>query len=291
LMSVLEANLALKNRVKDLQRSEEAKIVAEYQQIFDLHRDTHVDTELEEDLSKFQENIEQFEAKLQKDEIRLEELARIRDEARRLKPRLSSEEAVQLLDAPIPAESRSTEVRDPDALQTIEVRPSEVIESSLASASEMSEKTRKVYNRLLASLEDTDMQTRPRSVTLTPEVFPFKLEPREVMAFRRLVSPSPCDRELERFVFESASIRVLMDEEIAELAGILDDTAVTRDAPVFEIAADTCRQAGLQIKRFDHLIEIAVLARDADTAADLQMLRMRMMREYSELWLLASKPT
>ena len=55
---------------------------------------------------------QQFEAKLQKDEIRLEELARIRDEARRLKPRLSSEEAIVL---PEPTSSQ----RHPNAVLAV----------------------------------------------------------------------------------------------------------------------------------------------------------------------------
>ena len=66
-MSVLEANLALKNRVRDLQSSEESKFFAEYQQIFELQRDTHVYNELDYDLSNFQLTIENLENKLKKD--------------------------------------------------------------------------------------------------------------------------------------------------------------------------------------------------------------------------------
>ncbi len=125
---------------------------------------------------------------------------------------------------------------------------------------------------------------------LTSEIFPFRVEPREVLAFRRLHGRGECDREIEQFLLEGAALRMRINEEALEIAGILDETSVTGDSIVFARARWTARTANLYLWRFSHVIDESVLAGSVTEGRQLQLLRMRLMRDYSGLWLLAYKP-
>ena len=142
----------------------------------------------------------------------------------------------------------------------------------------------------MTALESSNQDDPPKTVTLQREVFPLRLEQREVVAFRRLQGHEPSgDRALEQFLLEAAALRVRINEEAEEITGILDDTSITRDTPVFARARLTCRVADTYARRFDSAIDGSVLEGNVSEAKTLQVLRMRLMRDYSGLWLLANK--
>src|SRR5262249_60874298 len=92
------------------------------------------------------------------------------------------------------------------------------------------------------------------------------------------------------FLLEAAALRVKLNEEAQEIAGILDETSVTGESSIFGRARMTARTADAYLQRFQHLLNELVLAGDPAEARQLQLLRMRLMRDYSGLWLLAYKP-
>jgi hypothetical protein len=139
-------------------------------------------------------------------------------------------------------------------------------------------------------LEGTDREAPPKSVTVLREVFPLRLEAREVTAYRRLSSNRPVDRELEQFVLESAALRQRINEEAEEIMGLLDESAVTRDAPVFSRARQTNRLADSFVQRFQHFMDQAIQDGNFAEAQGLQLLRMRLIRDFSGLWLLVNRP-
>jgi hypothetical protein len=112
-----------------------------------------------------------------------------------------------------------------------------------------------------------------------------------VVAYRRLASGSGSRPEVERFLLEAAALRVRLLEEAQEIQGILDDTGATGEAPIFTRARRTASRADEVIRRFDHLLEEAVLAGGLEEAQDVQYLRMRLVRDHAALWLLAYRPT
>jgi hypothetical protein len=146
------------------------------------------------------------------------------------------------------------------------------------------------YRRLVEALREVDSELSAERVVLTPEIYPFRIEPREVMAYRRLFGRAECDRELEQFVLEGAALRMRINEEAQEIAGILDETSVTGDSIVYARARWTARTANLYLWRFSHVLDEAVLSGGVTEGRQLQLLRMRLMRDYSGLWLLAYKP-
>jgi hypothetical protein len=275
--AVLEANLVLKNQVQQLYRHEEQRIIAEYQQIFELERDVPVDVKLGEELAQFRVAVEHFEEQLQGENIRLDDLAKLRHKVRELMPKLQ----------PSPSLAQTGPFVPPrEAREHLEATTDG---DPLTSTSPDHEYVKEQLSIIVDTLDDTNPTSDPRKVVLTPEVFGLGLSAREIVAYRRLFGGGPSDRELERFVLRSAALRARINEEVEEIKGILDDTAVNRNAPVFQKARVTARHGDLCVRRFAHRIDQAVLDGDISEAKSLQLLRMRMTRVYSGLWLMVHR--
>ncbi len=282
LMAIVETNIELRNHIQQLYRREEQRIVADYQRIFELEREVTVDAELDVELTTFRQEVESFEKNLQNETLSLEELARLRQHVRDLIPRLHGLRDGEALFVP----DQVLELGGAHALEEDPVAPSEDDETG-ARRLNWDEELLADYRRdLIGALEGVDEDIDPKKAVLSPELFPYRLEPREVVAYRNLTTDGVnCHRNLEEFVLWAAALRSRSMEENEEIRGILDDTAITKEAPVFLRARLTTRLADLFVSRFDHEISQAVTSGSFDTARELQLLRMRLMREYSGLWL------
>src|SRR6185503_4346677 len=290
LLTVVETNLALRNHIQGLYRREEQRIVADYQRIFELERVVAVDTQLDLELSSFRQEVETFEKNLQNESLSLDELRRLRQHVRTLIPRLTGMQATEeLFSEPGGAPPSASQEGQPG-------NPS----GGGGSASTNGATSPGVgwgedllvehHRRLLGALEGVPAEVSPKVAAFSPELFPFRLEPREVVAFRRLGRHEEgTNRELESFLLWAAALRSRTQTEIEEIRGILDDTSVTREAPVFTDAKQTARLADLFVHRFDHEIAQTVLAGGDEDARELQVLKMRLVREPAGLWLLIYK--
>jgi hypothetical protein len=292
LLAVLETNLALKNTVRRLYRTEERRIFTEYQQIFDLEREVAVDVKLDGELTNFREDIERFERQLQSDDVRLDELARIRERVRTLVPRLTGKPAPDTSPgaappAPAPEPVTPTEV----ALGAARGAGPEPALPPAPRAKE-NEVVGDHFQRLLGALDGSTLGAPPKAVTLTPDLFPFHLEPREVVAYRRLaqLGEGGLGEEAERFILRAAALRVRMAEEVEEIRGLLDDTSRDPRRPIFARSRQSVACGDEFLGRFDHYIHQALLDGQPGEARQLDVLRMRLMREFSTLWLLAYRP-
>ncbi|MEM6797173.1 MAG: hypothetical protein AAF725_24590, partial [Acidobacteriota bacterium] len=85
---ILATNLTLKNHIQRLYKRDEQRIVAEYQEVFELERDVPIDMQLGEELDEFREAVDRFEKQLQGDDLKLKEIAALRERVRSLVPRL-----------------------------------------------------------------------------------------------------------------------------------------------------------------------------------------------------------
>jgi hypothetical protein len=294
LLAIQETNLVLKSRVQNLYAKEERRIVSEYQRVFELEREVPVDRDLDEDLMRFHQEIERFEAQLQSQELKLEDLAMIRARVRELLPRLAAAGG----HAPGTAAGEATASGSRPAAHAppaslsdsgsyLEAAGAPPPESPLAAQEDL---LGEFYRRLVDTLREVDPELPAERVVVLPDVFQLRIEPREVLAYRRLYGRSNCDRELEQFLLEGAALRLRINEEAQEISGILDETSVTGDSIVFARARWTARTADAYLWRFHHVLDEAVLAGSVTEGRQLQLLRMRLMRDYSGLWLLAYKP-
>ena len=282
LMAVLETNLAFKNAVRRLYRREERRIYSEYQQIFELEREVSVGDELDRELGRFREDIERFEQQIQSEDVRLDELARIRERARGLMPRLTSQRAAPPPPAPAPppTAAKSPEQTPPPAPIRHEGEE-QVVGHHL--------------ERLIDALDGISLGAPPRTVILTPDLFSFRLEPREVVAHRRLSGAGEAGTveglgaEVERFLLRAAALRVRMVEEAEEIQRLRDSTGGGLEDELYAQARATAQAGDAYLGRFAHFIHRAVVDGQPEEARQLEVLRMRLMRDFSNLWLLAYK--
>lgn len=279
LLAIQETNLVLKNRIQKLYSQEERRIVAEYQRVFELEREVPVDRELDQELADFRKDIERFEKKLGSQEFKLEDIAQIRQRVRDLLPRLSAGRSV-----PQPIESTRSGLSTGEHILTTAARATE---SPLETHEDL---LGEHYRRVVEALRETNPEMAAERVVLMPEIFPLRLEAREVLAYQRLFGRKPCDRELEQFLLNAAALRVRVNEEAQEITSILDETSMTGESPVYARARLTSRLADEYLWRFSHILSQALLAPDANESRQLEVLRMRLMRDYSGLWLLVYKP-
>jgi hypothetical protein len=279
LVAVLETNLVFKGRVQKLYKQEEQRIVDEYQRVFELEREVPVDVQLDQELMQFRQDVERFEQELQRDDVRLDHLAQIRQWVRSLVPRLTA--AMESGRGGESAKTLTGAIR-------VEVDTGEVILA--ARPSRHQELLAEPFQRLVAVLLDEDPEQRPEVLVLKPSIFPLRIEPREVVACRRLHSKELCDRDLELFLCEAAALRILLNEEAQEITDILDETSVTGDAPIFDRARHAAGAANEFMWRFHHLLAEALTSGAVEDGRELQLLQMRLMRDYAGLWLLAYKP-
>jgi len=277
LLAVVDANLALKAAVQRSYRLEERQLAVDYQQILEMEGRVASDPTLDRELAELRTTVDQFERRQRHDDVKLDELMAIRRQVQSLLPRLSGPAAAEPAPGPAPTPRPSSE------------------QSGDQSAAALSPSTHEeilgpYFERIVEVLEGTGEALPPKGVTVLPEVFPLRLEPREVVAFRRLAGNGPVDQELERFLLESAALRSKINEEAESIMGLLDESAVTRDAPVFGRARLTTRLADSYVQRFQHFMDLAIQDGNFVEAQALQLLRMRLIRDYSGLWLLVNRP-
>lgn len=268
-IGVVETNLAVKNKVRQHYHMEEQRILAESQRIFELEGKVLVDTQLDQELTQFRRKFEEFERKQRTDNVKLEDLAYLRRQVEGLMPRLARPEVRLVVPAPQTDQQSGAAPSTASAQETLGV----------------------FYREILDGLEGTDNRAAPKEVALKREIYHLRLEPREVIAFRRVRVTPEGDTELERFLLEAAALRLRINSESAEITDLLDETSVTKDAPVFARARQTTRVADGYVQRFGAFIDQAIQDSNFSEAQQLQLLRMRLIRDYSGLWLLVNRPS
>lgn len=281
LLPIQETNLVFKARIHKLYRQEEQRIIAEYQRVFELEREVPFDTQLDRELGEFREEIERFEKQLQREEFRLGDIALIRQRVKQLLPRLSAGRSGSI--------DRSA--GPPPTVDTGEFTLQRAGAASSAPLKSHEELLGDYYRRLVDALRDVNPpDLAPERVILKPEVFALRIEVREVEAYRRVFGKADSDREMEQFLLEAAALRMRINEEAHDIASLLDETSVTGDSVVFARARLTSRVADAYLWRFNHVLNELMMSGNMVECRQVQLLRMRLMRDYSGLWLLAFKP-
>lgn len=287
LLKVVTTNLALGERITGLYEQEEREVAKVCREVFSLEQQVPMaggaDGSLDADLNRFRREFDRFEKELQGGELKLDRLAQIRYQARSLTPRLRS----NLGEGGEP--DAETSEMSPIPEPSLAVNPRTTLAHLRGYAEDSNDES---LRRVLAALAGTSSKAEPADVVIQPEIFPLRLEAREIEAYRRLDGSDPAaDLSLERFLIEAAALRVRLNTQAEEIRAILDETATTGEGPTFESARSMVMLADSFVRHFGHLIESAVLEERQADARALQLVRMRLMRDYSGLWLLAFRPS
>lgn len=273
LTAVVETNLALKNKVRQHFHLEEQRILSESQRIFELESQVMMDSQLDHQLSEFRRTFEDFEKKQRSANVKLDDLEFLKRQVEELMPRLTK---------PTVAAASA----GPRSLPQADESPASAM-PALATGKALGNH----YEEILENLGGTDKHAPAKTVALSREIYHLRLEPREVTAYRRLHVAPEGDEELERFLLEAAALRLRINQEAAEITELLDESAVTKDAPVFGRARSTTKVADAYVQRFGAYVDAAIQDGAFGEAQQLQLLRMRLIRDYSGLWLLVNRPS
>jgi hypothetical protein len=123
---------------------------------------------------------------------------------------------------------------------------------------------------------------------LTPEIYPFHLEAREVVAYRRLHEGLGEEGNLEGegFLLEAAALRVALQESAEELREALDRTDQVAGQEVRQRARRLVSLGDSYMRRYEHHQQQEMLSDRLDEARQMALLRTRLMRDYADFWLL-----
>lgn len=272
LMAIVETNVAVKNKVRQYYRVEEQRILDESHKMLEGGADAERDSPLDSGLLELRQAVEQFERKQQRDNVKLDDLALLRRQVEELAPRLAAR-------------------RRQEAAAGQEIQAELGLPVSPGEAAATADDTRSPHlKEIVEALEGTDNRSAPKAVALSRDVYHLRLEPREITSYRRLYVERHGDPELELFLLEAAALRLRINQEASEITELLDESSVTKDAPVFERARSTTRVADAVVQRFSSFIDTAIQESSFGEAQQLQLLRMRLIRDYSGLWLLVNRP-
>ena len=274
LMTIVEANVAVKNRVRQYYRVEEQRILEESHKILQEGSDTP-GAGLDSGVIELRQAVEQFERKQQRDNVKLDDLALLRRQVEELAPVLAARK--RRAGAVEGADGAAFDLPDGAGGETV------ALPGSIETRSPH-------YQEIVDVLGASDERATPKAVALSRDVYHLRLEPREVVAFRRVEVEQIADTELERFLLDAAALRLRINHEAGQITELLDESSVTKDAPIFERARATTRVADVVVQRFSSFIDAAVQESSFGEAQQLQLLRMRLIRDYSGLWLLVNRP-
>ena len=271
---VVEVNNSFRRKIDELRSLEETRLLNEYQQLSELQQrsDTHT-ADLQAELQILQEQVEQFRHQAKSDNVRLGDLAQLGESLRDLTTRLEMQtpgpesdfEAVQGI-PPMPwsggkSHRRTGLMPDLDSLQPH-------------------------WSELLKALSGYGQEITAEQAQSESSLAAFRLQDREITAFRRTVGSQPANVGVEQFILAAASLRHRICQAVEELRGMQSRVPGAIPELVTREARETIRMADAYVKHFSHLSDQAVFDNDAEEARDYQILRTRLTRELSGLMVL-----
>ncbi len=281
---VMETNALLSERIQELSKLEEKRIFDDYERISRLEREGTVDTSVVEAVNELHSEVGRFKKVLKAGGFRLADLTRLKKALERLSPLLEPEDAAEAPRPPAAVEA-ALPARPPSG-----VGPSAFVMPSLFSWREAQDLVGSDLEDLFSSLSAAEPTAGPAAVATSAPLISFRLEPREVVAFRRLAAGAEADDRLEGFLIGAAALRRRINREVDEIHAQVSRSG-TASGAVADSARRTAAVADWYLRQFEHFTETAALDGETDEVRDLQVLKMRLTRDYSGLWLVLYRKT
>ena len=306
LFDIVDTNLFLRTVVGEFYGLEERRMAEECREVFDLERDAlERDSSLISVLRDLRVDIERWEQDVEEENVKLGNMVQLGVKVRSVLPRLRDQKEPEP-SAPAAAPPAAEGAAEPAAAATPGAVPPEEGETAPISLGGNWDEglpetkprgplhLRTAHGSLLADtlrgllgvLEGMDWDASPKTAIRMPEARTLRLEPREVLAYRRLFNPQRFDADREQFLLEAAALRLAITAEAEEIVGSADHLRGRRASAALQRARSLCHLAGFFVRRFEQFFEEAVHGEDLIEAKSLQHVRMRLVRDYSGLWLL-----
>jgi hypothetical protein len=298
---VVETNVAVGKLVARVSRWEEERIFADYERLADLEGAEVEDRELLDAVTRLRADVGTFRRKIETGSIRIAEVVRLRDSLgsidASLKARSDEGGSEAVVDEAEVEEAEDDEVGTrpaivPVAPPTARSEPSELGAASdrpLPQASTEAPPLDKAaqilrgradeaiapwLDQLLADLAASDRELPAEEAVSAGDLASYRLEPREVIAYRRLAVGSG-EVGRERFLLAAAALRHAMDCSAREGGNA---------TPSRNARKRLLDLADRYLREFSHHLEKA--GRESPIEAEaLLRCRMRFMRVFSGMWL------
>ncbi|MDH3255414.1 MAG: hypothetical protein OEM62_10510, partial [Acidobacteriota bacterium] len=267
---IVDTNLVLAGRIQDLTRQEERLILDDYEKVSRLEQEGGVDRELMESVNRLHLQVSHFRKQLDSGDIRLQDVAQIRQAVLEMLTQVEENGGGR--------PERGSETDEERRARRF------ALEEALPSRSERRLLAQR-FEELVALLSDSTGEGS-EGRQLDARAQSYRLEKREIAAFDRLAGASDCDEGLERFVLAGAALRQRINDEVNEIHAYRSRVG-GREVTSAEGTTSILRLGDWYLRRFSHYLENDFLAGNAAEARQLQVLRMRLMRDYSGLWLVA----
>lgn len=262
---IVATNLAVSARVEELTEEAQQQIFADYEKVRELQEQGRLAPYLAERVSELQDQVGTFRNRIKRGTLRLDAVAELQGAVREIFGRLEAEETADL----------EGHVVRTDALSSGEVFASGVERQLLG----------QLFDELVSALRDARRAGEPPS-ELDSRLLEYRLSAREIESFARLSSGAETDVHLERFLLAASSLRRKIRLLVEELHNVgVEATPGSREEAL--AAATTALRVGDgYLRRFSHYLEMHI--GEGAGVRELQILKMRLMREYSGLWLLVN---
>ncbi len=261
---IVSTNLAVAARVNALTEKAQAKIFADYEKVSELEGRGLLATDLAESVSQLHAQVGTFRKQAQGGTLRLGAITEIQEAMQIIFGRIELDETADL----------DEELRRGESLSVHAILATEAERTTLGSGLEI----------LVSSLRDT-RRSGSQLTEVDPRLLDYRLAPREIEAFARLASGARCNVALEQFLLAASSLKCKIASLADELDGIGPEASQGGRAELLDDAAMALQLGDSYLRQFDHFLAMRLLDRETPGGGEVQVLKMRLTREFSGLWL------
>jgi len=265
---VLQTNLNLRALVQQFYSHEERRLFADYEELADLERAVALDPDLGREISQVHDDVERFERDVQENNVRLDDLADVRRRLSAILPK------VQRLGR---ASEKSGTPED-----TMPVRLAEALAEM---PPWLGPERNREFVALLRALDSLSATITPEDAVHRPEIAPYELETREVIAYRRLQDGDD-DAPVEVLVLSAAAVRRSMQRDADDIRNLPAEELIEEGSEGIVRVRQALRIAQEAMDELDTVAESARLRDEPEEGAELARLKIRLMQAYADIWLL-----
>ncbi len=314
LFEITAANIAARNRFRDLFDIEERQLLEGTNRIFDIERYLKKNPdlatlEIKEKIEVFRQTRVRFEDARRQHNVKRSDILDLRQSMHNVMAHFDSTAADLLggvtkhkpaVQGPATTPEKpdgDDEVLDEpvsDALQTVNSplsarRPDEPPITSITDLLPSDPLLNEVLHKIMFALELVVWDRTPEQVIEAPEIKSLGLESWEVGVYRNLVEKQSEEdseqRHLDQFFLTSAALRVKMEEERREIERLAAASNPDRLFEMLELSASSLDRAREVERRFLWFIDDMLYRADTESLEQIYRSRFRFLFAFAGLWL------
>ena len=313
LIEITAANIAARNRFRDLFDIEERQLLEGTNRIFDIERYLKknpglANEDIKQKIEVFRQTRVRFEDARRQHNVKRSDILELRQSMHDVLAHFEST-AVDLLGEisqklkggrevseksveSIPMETTQPPVEDPIPMTEEADEPLRSADTPVTSITDLLPSDpllNEVLHKIIFALELVVWDRTPEQVVEAPEIKSLGLEPWEVETYRQLVEGQADEesehRHLQQFFLTSAALRVKMEEERREIGRLAASSKPDRLFELLESSASSLDRAREVERRFLWFIDDMLYRADTESLEQIYRSRFRFLYAFAGLWL------